>query len=60
LLSLAELPAQLARAVPRAFYFWLLVSVLVTLWLIARLRVARRAMADSALAAPAKAAPASG
>jgi hypothetical protein len=46
LLSLAELPAQAARAVPRAFYFWLFVSVLVTLWLIVRLRASRKLMAS--------------
>ncbi len=52
LLSLAELPASAARAVPRAFYFWLLVSVLLTLWRIARLHAARAAMASSVLAGP--------
>jgi hypothetical protein len=49
LLSLTELPAQAARAVPRAFYFWLLVSVLVGLWLIGRLWADRRAMAKTFL-----------
>ena len=53
LLSLAELPAEAARAIPRAFYFWLLVGTVVTLWLIGRLRAARRTMAGSVLAAPA-------
>lgn len=52
LLSIADLPAEAARAVPRAFYFWLLVSVIVTLWLIARLWAIRQAMAKSVLAAP--------
>ncbi len=52
LLSLAELPAQAARAVPRAFYFWLLVAVLVTGWLIVRLRAMRQAMARSVLSVP--------
>ncbi len=46
LLSLAELPVAAARAVPRAFYFWLLVSVLVTLWRIGCLRAARHAIAQ--------------
>ncbi|MEA3208085.1 MAG: hypothetical protein QOE70_1142 [Chthoniobacter sp.] len=52
LLSLAELPAQAARAVPRAFYFWLLVGVVTMLWLVVRLRAARQAMARTVLAAP--------
>jgi hypothetical protein len=50
LLSIADLPIQAARAVPRAFYFWLFVSVLVTAWLIVRLRLSRQAMARSVLA----------
>ena len=54
LLSLAELPAAAARAVPRAFYFWLLVSVMVALWLAVRLHAARQAMARSVLAGPAE------
>jgi hypothetical protein len=45
LLSLSELPVQAARAVPRAFYFWLFVSVLVTLWLVVHLRASRRLIA---------------
>lgn len=49
LLSINELPADLARAVPRAFYFWQAVSALVMLWLVARLRAARKAIAGSAL-----------
>jgi hypothetical protein len=53
LLSLAELPAQAARAVPRAFYFWLFVSVLVALWLVVRLWAHRQALARNALAKPA-------
>ena len=53
LLSLAELPTEAARAVPRAFHFWLLVGGLVMLWLIARLWVFRNTMAKSVLAAPA-------
>lgn len=47
LLSISELPADVARAVPRAFYFWQGVSVLVTLWLIGRLRAARKAIAEN-------------
>ena len=54
LLSLAELPEQAARAVPRAFHFWLLVAVLVAGWLVTRLWAARQAMARTILAAPAE------
>jgi len=42
LLSLSELPENLALVVPRAFYFWQIVTALVSLWLIARLRAARQ------------------
>jgi hypothetical protein len=52
LLSLADLPAEAARAVPRAFYFWLFVGAVTTLWLIGRLRAARHAMANSVFAVP--------
>lgn len=52
LLSLAELPAQAARAVPRAFHFWLFVDVVMMLWLIKRLWAARQAMARSVFAVP--------
>lgn len=45
LLSIAELPVEAARAVPRSFHFWLLVQLLVTGWLVGRLFVTRRAMA---------------
>ncbi len=57
LLSLAELPAEAARAVPRAFYFWLLVGGLVVVWLIGRLRANRREMARTVLAGPVDAPP---
>lgn len=50
LLSLAELPAEAARAVPRAFYFWLAVSLLVAVWLVARLFAARKELAARSLA----------
>ena len=50
LLSLADLPASAARAVPRAFHFWLFVAVLVMGWLVVRLWAMRRAMAKSVLA----------
>jgi hypothetical protein len=49
LLSIAELPVDIARAVPRAFYFWQGVSALVTIWLIGRLRDARKAIADNTI-----------
>jgi len=53
LLSLSELPAEMARAVPRAFHFWLFVTLLVTAWLLIRLWNSRRAMAKAALENPA-------
>ncbi len=49
LLSISELPAHLARSVPRAFYFWQVVSVLVTIRLVVRLRDTRKSIADSAI-----------
>ncbi len=51
LLPISELPVAVARAVPQAFYFWLGVAVLVTLWLSGRLWAARKAMAGNARAA---------
>jgi len=51
LLSLAELPEQAARAVPRAFHFWLFVAVLVAGWLAVRLWAVRQAMARTILTA---------
>ena len=51
LLSITELPPNVARAVPRAFYFWQAVSVLVTLWLIVQLRITRKAIAQRGVAA---------
>jgi hypothetical protein len=51
LLSLAELPPAAARAVPRAFYFWLFVSALVVIWLSARLWSARKRIATTVLVA---------
>ncbi len=53
LLSIAEIPQNAARAIPRAFYFWLLVSTLVTCWLTLRLWAFRREMARNVLSAPA-------
>ncbi len=51
LLPILTLPENSIQALPRAFYFWLLVASLVTLWLIARLRSARQAMAKRVLVA---------
>jgi hypothetical protein len=53
LLSLAELPEGLARAMPRAFQFWLFVAILSCCWLVKNLWAARRAMARRVLDAPA-------
>ncbi len=53
LLSLAELPEGLARAMPRAFQFWLFVAILSCCWLVKNLWAARRAMARKVLDAPA-------
>ncbi len=49
LLSLSELPESVARALPRAFHFWLLVAVVVMLWLTLRLWNVRSARAKSGL-----------
>ena len=49
LLPITELPANLARAVPRAFYFWQAVSLMVAIWLVVRLRGARKSIAESAV-----------
>ena len=55
LLTLAELPVQAARAIPRAFHFWLFVSALATAWLLLHLWSTRRAMARAVFATPADA-----
>jgi hypothetical protein len=52
LLTIAEIPALAARAVPNAFRFWLFVGVLATIGLIIRLRAARQAMATRVFTAP--------
>jgi hypothetical protein len=46
LLPIAELPAEAARAVPRAFQFWLLISTITAVWLLVRLRQSRRMMRE--------------
>lgn len=50
LLSLSELPVEIARAVPRAFHFWLAVTLLVTAWLALKLRKTRKTRAEQSLA----------
>lgn len=45
MLSLAELPAVITRAVPLAFKFWLAVSLLAAVWLSIRLHGNRKEMA---------------
>ena len=49
LLPMAELPAEGARAVPRAFHFWLIVSGLIALRFSFQLWKSRRAMAARVL-----------
>lgn len=60
LLPMVELPEQVVRAIPRAFKFWLFVSVIGALWLIVRLWTTRKAMAADVLSAPAEQAPPTG
>ena len=45
LLSVSELPPDLARAAPIAFYFWLTISSVVTTGLIVRLFIVREGIA---------------
>ena len=49
LLSIAELPGNIARAVPRAFHFWLFVGLIVALWLAVQLRANRQKIAKDVL-----------
>ena len=49
LLSLSELPVEIARAVPRAFQFWLFVTTLACLWRITQLWISRKEKAKSVL-----------
>ena len=51
LLSLAELPVEIARAVPRAFQFWLFVTTVACLWRISQLWISRKEKAKSVLTA---------
>lgn len=46
-LPLLELPANLAKAMPRAFYFWQAVSFLTAIWLAVQLRATRKEIAGS-------------
>jgi hypothetical protein len=46
-LPLNELPSNLAKAVPRAFYFWQVVSFLTAIWLAVQLRATRKEIAGS-------------
>jgi hypothetical protein len=48
LLDMVELPVSIARAVPAAFVFWLVVSGLAAVWLANDLRTRRTAMACAA------------
>jgi hypothetical protein len=48
LLPIAELPTEAARAMPRAFQFWLVVSTITAVWLLLRLRQSRRMMREEA------------
>ncbi len=50
LLDLSELPAEIARPVPMAFYFWQAVWLLAAIWLVAGLWTSRKAIAASAVA----------
>ena len=56
-LPITELPHEIARALPRAFHFWLGIGGVVTLWLVAQLRSTRKAMAEDVLSASAEPAP---
>ncbi len=46
LMSLSELPPNLARALPRAFHFWQAVFAIAAIWLTLQLRIARRSIAE--------------
>jgi hypothetical protein len=45
LLSITPLTEYTARAVPRAFYFWSFVGMLVMIWLVVNLRASRKKLA---------------
>ena len=48
-LSLSDIPPAVLRAMPRAFFFWLAVTALVTIWMLVCLRARRKSMARSVL-----------
>lgn len=52
LLSISELPPEAARAVPRAFHFWLLVTLIAAARLLAGWAASRRAISRSTQEAP--------
>ncbi|MCK9589470.1 MAG: ATP-binding cassette domain-containing protein [Terrimicrobiaceae bacterium] len=52
LLPISELPAETSRAVPRAFFFWLFVTLVLAVWLAIRLWTTRRKMARESLTRP--------
>jgi hypothetical protein len=52
LMPIAELPPEIARAVPRAFQFWLLVTAVVALMQVRALRAERRRRAEGAVSEP--------
>ena len=49
MLPVSELPVNIARALPRAFFFWQIVYWLGSGWLVAQLRARRKAMAREVL-----------
>lgn len=48
LLPISEPPVEIARAIPRAFHFWLVSATLTMAWLALRLRASRKAIAERA------------
>jgi hypothetical protein len=46
LIPISETPLEASRAIPRAFYFWLMVGCIAGSWLVVQLFVKRRAMAS--------------
>lgn len=52
LLSLSEIPPAAARALPRAFHFWLLVLTISSAWLAVKLHASRKSMASRTLEQP--------
>lgn len=46
LIPISEVPVEASRAIPRAFYFWLMVGCITSIWLAVQLFAKRRMMAD--------------